>query len=382
MSECEQDPNFTIVTAWFDVREFENHPLKDIDENGHYCIPDHYFRSATLLFNKEMPMVVFTEERYKERILSLRPASYIDKTVFVIKDYCDLYRWDLYPRFLENHQNAPIRNLSVEKFTAIYKWIINQKVEFVREAIGLNPFSTDKFGWMDMRLHVVYDMPVEETAEIFNTIPHDRVLITQCSYTHPNEIGDRRGFYEWTRGKVAAGVFLGSRDALLKFCDLCREELLVSITEGLCPTDEMIYSVVIARNNSLIEPHIGDYSDVLRNMSYNRGSTHLAINFLNKSFQEGNHYFTWKVAENLRKGVLQNSIHPSIEQIYNIWYYNYVANFWLGNREYCKTILYELYGLGSRNEDLGNYIRGMRGFLLSMIEYLHDADITEKFRGL
>jgi len=376
----EGEPDFTIVTAWFDVREFENHHLKDVDENGHYCIPDHYFRSAALLFNKEMPMVIFTEERYKDRILSLRPPSYLDKTMIVIKDYCDLWRWDLYPRFAENHQSAPIRNLSIEKFTAIYKWIINQKVEFVREAIDMNPFSTEKFGWMDMRLHVVYDMPVQETNEIFRSIPDDRILITQCSYTHPNEIGDRRGFYEWTRGKVAAGVFLGKSQALLRFCELCREELLISISEGLCPTDEMIYSVVIARNNSLIEPHIGDYSDVLRNMAYNRGSTHLAINFLNKSFQEGNHYFTWKVAENLRKGILQNSICPSTDQVYNIWYYNYVANFWLGNREYCKTILYELYSLGSQRVDLGNHIRGMREFLLSMIEYLHDSDISSKFR--
>jgi hypothetical protein len=244
----------------------------------------------------------------------------------------------------------------------------------------MNPFSTSAFGWMDMRLHVVYDMSVQETIEIFNSIPKDRVLITQCSYTHPNEIEDRRGFYEWTRGKVAAGVFLGEATALLQFCHLCREELLISISEGLCPTDEMVYSVVIARNNHLFEPHIGDYCDVLRNISYNRGSTHLTINFLNRSFQEGNHYFTYKVAENLRKGVLQDAIHPSMEQVYNIWYYNYVANFWLGNREYCKTILYELYSLGSKWEDLGNHIRKIRGFLLSMIDYLHDEDIIEKFR--
>jgi hypothetical protein len=162
---------------------------------------------------------------------------------------------------------------------------------------------------MDMRLHVVYDMSVEETIEIFNEIPEDRVLITQCSYTHTNEIGDRRGFYEWTRGKVAAGVFLGSRDALLKFCELCRQELLVSISEGLCPTDEMIYSVVIARNNGLIEPHIGDYSDVLRNMSYNRGSTHLAINFLNVPFVKRSiPYGVWNSCSSLSVTKLQPNL--------------------------------------------------------------------------
>ena len=26
----EGEPDFTIVTAWFDVREFDNHPLKDV----------------------------------------------------------------------------------------------------------------------------------------------------------------------------------------------------------------------------------------------------------------------------------------------------------------------------------------------------------------
>jgi hypothetical protein len=376
------DIDYTIVTAWFDVREKENHALKDIDENGHYCVPDHYFRSAALLFEKEFPMIIFTEERYRDRVLSLRPQNMLDKTLVIIKDYPDLYRWDLYDQFLENHNRNHIRNLHTEKFTALYKFIINQKVEFVKEAIELNPFSSSKFGWMDMRLHCVYDMPVTETTEIFNNIPSDRVLITQCSYTHQNEISSRRDFYEWTRGKVAAGVFLGHKESILTFCELCRQELVISIEEGLSPTDEMIYSSVIARNNNLFEPHVGDYCDVLRNISYNRGSTHLTINFLNRSFQEGNHYFTYKIAENLRKGILKDEIHPSIEQIYNVWYYNYVSNFWLGNREYCRSILLELYELSFRIEALKSHIQGLKGFLLSMIDYLHDEEINEKFRDL
>lgn len=374
------DPDYTIVTAWFDIREQENHPLKDIDENGHYCIPDHYFRSAAMLFEKEFPMVIFTEERYKQRILDLRPPSMANKTIIIVKDFPDLYGWNLYDRFSQNHEGSPIQNLDKDKFTALYKFIINQKVEFVKEAIELNPFGMSKFGWMDMRLHCVYDMPVTETTEIFQNIPNDRVLITQCSYTHPNEVSDRRSFYEWTRGKVAAGIFLGHREPVLQFCELCRQELLTSIEEGLAPTDEMIYSAIISQNNGLIEPHVGDYCDVLRNISYNRGSTHLAVNFLNRSFKEGNHYFTYKTAENLRGGVIKGSIHPSISDMYNIWYYNYVANYWLGNRDYCRTILLELYEIGSQNEELRDHIRGMRDFLLSMISYLNDSEINEKFR--
>jgi len=372
--------DYTIVTAWYDVREKEQHHLKDIDENGHYCIPDHYFNSAKLLFNKHFPMVIFTEERYKQRILDLRPEGFIDKTVIIIKEFEDLYLFDKYEKFLENHNQNPIRNLDNEKFTALYKFIINQKVEFVRETIEINPFSSDKFAWMDMRLHCVYDMSVEETTDIFNKIPKDRILITQCSYTHPGEIGERHAFYEWTRGKVAAGVFIGYKEPVLKFCELCREELLSSISENLAPTDEMIYSTVIARNNDLVEPHIGDYSDVLRNLSYNRGSTYLTVNFLNKSFSEGNHYFTYKTAESLRIGYQKKAIDLSIDTIYSVYYYNYVANYWLNQKDNCKIILLELYDLGFQNINLKNHISEKIDFLLSMIEYLHDEEIMEKFR--
>lgn len=82
--------DYTIVTAWYDVREKENHPLKDKGSNDYFCSMDWYFESAKQLFNKPFPMVIYTEPRFKELILSARPPPLHSMTRFIFKDYEEL----------------------------------------------------------------------------------------------------------------------------------------------------------------------------------------------------------------------------------------------------------------------------------------------------
>ena len=79
---------YTIVTAWYDVREKENHPLKEDTTNQFFCSMDWYFDSAKLLFNKAFPMVIFTEPRFRDKILEARPPELHSMTRFIFKDHC------------------------------------------------------------------------------------------------------------------------------------------------------------------------------------------------------------------------------------------------------------------------------------------------------
>lgn len=371
--------DYTIITAWYDVREKENHPEKDDTSNKFFCSPNWYFDSAKLLFEKPFPMVIFTEPKCKDQILEARPQHLHHMTRFVYKDYDELSFYTHFNKYEENHNKNKIQNVTQEKFTAMYKFIVNQKVNFVKDTIMMNPFQTEKFAWMDMRLHCVYDMSLDETNEVMKNIPNDKVKLMQMSHTIAEEIYGRHDFYSWTRGKVAAGFFGGSREPLLKFIELCQTEFLQALKEEMAPTDEMIYSFVIAHNCNLFEPYVGDYGYCLKNLLRTRGSNHLVFPFLQKAFDRGNHEYTASMCEGLRAAYQHNDIQLSAEDVHKTWYYNYVANFWLKKRDHCYTLLNEYYEIAKGREDVRNHIRHCLNFLKSMINYLGDENMNNKF---
>lgn len=376
----ESYPDYTIITAWYDVREKENNPNKDDTSNKFFCSKQWYFDSANVFFNKPFPMVIFTEPQFKREILSLRPKELHKITRFIFRDYDELAYYSYFKKYEENHHKNKIHNLTQEKFTALYKFIVNQKVNFVKDVIMMNPFDTSKFAWMDMRLHCVYDMSIEETNEVMKNINHQKVRIMQMTHITPNDIHGRHNFYSWTRGKCAAGFFGGSREPMLKFCDLCEKEFINAVNEEMAPTDEMIYSFIIAHHYNLFEPYVGEYNFCLKNLLRTRGSCdNLVFPFLQHSFDVGKHEYTCSVAEGLRKGYLSNEISLSAYDVHRTWYFYYVASFWLHRRDLCIELLNEYYTIAKNREDVAIFIRGISGFLRDMISYIGDQDIVNKF---
>lgn len=367
------------MTAWYDLRNKENNPLKDIADNNEFCVVDHYMKSAELLFTKAMPLIVFTESKYEAKMWELRPLALHPLTRIIVKDYDDLNNWTHFAKWEENHRNKPIWNLHAEKFTALYKFVVNQKTEFVREAIMINPFSTEKFAWMDLRLHSCYDMSVYETNRIFAGMKKDRVLIPQMAYTSSDDVEDRDGYYSLTRGKMAAGFFGGYAEPLRKFCELCRAEFMESVRLGYAPTDEMIYAYVVAKNMNLFMPYFCDYREVLKNIKYVTAAVSLAYNYLSQSFLKGTHFQTTAAAEAIRLGWLNKCFTLGANEIYQTWYYNYVANYWLGNREHCKHILNELYEIACADTSVQSYISSVFDFFRQMISYIGDDALVAKF---
>ena len=350
--------DYTIITAWYDVRERENHDKKDDKTNQFFCSMDWYFDSAKPFFEKPFPMVIFTEPRFKDLILKARPPHLHHQTKFIFRTYEELLYYDLFPKYEENHSKNPIHNVTKEKFTALYKFIVNQKVNFVKEVIETNPFETQKFAWMDMRLHCVYDMDIDETTNVMNQLPINQVRLMQMCYTDP--VYDRREFYAWTRGKVAAGFFGGYREPLLKFCEFCQDEFLVAMTEETAPTDEMIYSFVISHHPSLFDVYVGEYCDCLKNQLRIRNALHLVFPFLQYSFDRGVHTYVTALSKRIRCGFVAYDIQLNAEQIHKTWFLAYLSHRNISEMDSAYEILHEYFDITQRRGDVAQYIRDNR----------------------
>lgn len=333
--------DYTIVTAWYDVRTRENHELKDKINDDYFCSKNTYFEKARLLFNKPFPLVIFTEPQFKDEILALRPQELHPITQIITKDYEELTFYEHFKRFEENHIKYKVINLDLIKFTPLYKFIVTQKTNFVKEVVESNPFNTTKFAWMDLRLHDRYDMPIEETNRVMSEILPGRVKLMFMTWLHPREIYDRHDFYEWTRGKVAAGFFGGEREPLLKFAELCQNEFMEAVHWDTCPTDEMIYSWITHYNPHLFDPYVGEYGDCLKNQVKTRGALHLYIPFLLASRDYNNSQYVAQISRNLRRGYLDKEIHLPPHDIDLIWYNAFNAYYQLQLPEECKEVLKE-----------------------------------------
>jgi hypothetical protein len=374
------DCDYTIVAAWYDVREKENNPDKENPQNNHFCLMHYYFESAKPFFQKPFPMVIFTEPRFQTLIMEARPKELHEKTKFVFRDYEELMFYEHFPKYEENHHKRPIHNLDPHKFTPLYKFIINQKVNFVQEVIQTNPFQTSMFAWMDMRLHCVYDMPIEETNQVMSEMPRDRVKLMQMSFTHP--VNDRVDFYYFTRGKVAAGFFGGHAEPLLRFCQLCQKEWIDALESETAPTDEMVYAYVISHHRDLFQPYVGEYGECLKNQLRIRYSHHLVFPFLETVFDQAIYPYAAHLSELIRRGYLAGEFPLSTEQIHKAWYYGYVSNYWLQNRDFCCVLLNQYFDLAKNDENVANYIRGMKDFLKHNIGYLYNDDLNNRLDSI
>jgi len=350
--------DYTIVTAWYDVREKENHPEKDDKTNKFFCSMEWYFDSAKDLFNKPFPMVIFTEPRFEQLILAARPQSLHSMTKIIYKDFDDLLYYDLFPKYEENYKKNPIHNLTKEKFTPLYQFIVNQKVNFVKEAIELNPFQSTQFAWMDMRLHCVYDMQIEETNQVMSELPPNQVRLMQMSFTEP--VCNRRDFYRWTRGKVAAGFFAGYTEPLLRFCTLCQQELVTAIEEETAPTDEMIYSFIASHHPDIFDLYVGEYSDCLRNQLRIRKSTHLVFPFLQTVYHRKMHSYTIALSERIRRGIQSRELHLNPDEIHKAYTFGFLALLDSQQKERAEMVIKEYMDMAATREDVAAWIRDRR----------------------
>jgi hypothetical protein len=142
----------------------------------------------------------------------------------------------------------------------------------------------------------------------------------------------------------------------------------------------MIYSFVTAHNTRLFEPYVGEYGDCLRNMSMARCSGHLFMPFFYSSFDRQNWSYTSALFDNISQGFLNNQIHLSNEDIYNVWYRGFISNANLGRPEKSRIILENLIELYKNNRDIP-FQNGRDQFIEKSNEFGH-ADVVDSINSL
>ena len=121
----------TVVTVWYPM-------------NSKYS-PIQYIRWLQNMLELDDPMVVFTTSQEIRRIQSFREKR--DTQILIIKRPFLSER--MFSTTFWDQQLAIDSERTLHKNTSLY-WIWNDKIEFLKQAILLNPFNTTHFVWVDI----------------------------------------------------------------------------------------------------------------------------------------------------------------------------------------------------------------------------------------
>lgn len=157
-----------------------------------------------------------------------------------------------------------------EKDTLDYMLLICNKTEFVRQAIEINPFSSEQFVWVDFGINHIF--PQDDLLFfrecIQNTFLDDTdfqsVRIGNIWSPYINYLHDPEDIYKKIAWYFAGGVFGGPKDKLLEFASLTKNKCIQVICEKNSIMWEVnIWYLVFKENPELFSPYLCDHNSSL-----------------------------------------------------------------------------------------------------------------------
>lgn len=259
----------TLITGFFDLQKREKSSRRD---------KDYYFEKAEFLFKQDQNIIFFIDTEYYFDIWKRRKAhNLLDKT-YIIPVACeDLEYVKLHLEATKlNFLKHPVHNFQPGKETPLYILITWSKFKLLNAAVRLNPFNSTHFAWIDFGLsHIAktHDTILDLCLSQFE----DKIKILSMKHLAKTELVDMNRYYDWIWGKMAAGFITGSKDNMLRLCDLFDKKVENVMKLGRAILEEQILPLIHAENPDLFKFYYGDYDYILFNYHKLQGNVNIIL---------------------------------------------------------------------------------------------------------
>jgi len=195
-----------------------------------------YEKLILWLIQKPIPKILFLDESLWDRLWPYQNSH----TVIFKTSLNDLYLL----KYKDEVNFNPITD-NPTKDSIEYFSIMNNKTEWVREAIKLNPFSTQNFVWLDAGIrHVLNEnTPLDKLNSSYDKVRIGRIWDLN--------IPPSPDFHRKINWYLAGGVFGGTEKRLLQFADLCKEKNLELVNKKIITWEVNTWYDVVKSNPEL-----------------------------------------------------------------------------------------------------------------------------------
>lgn len=236
---------------------------------------------SAFMANVTAPKYLETNENYKkytEHFIPLLQAN-VNKVIFIDITVADKYKsyenhnTRIVPfvkesNYLYDHMHKitdfHLSTNNNEKDTIEFMLTICHKTEWMKQAIQLNYFQTEKFTWIDFGIGHVFKnrCSAEEIVEKINSLQYKHYEnvriggIWNINYQFTGNIYKNVAWY------FAGGVFGGSGEALIRFADLMKEKCIDIITnKNTIMWEVNIWYLIWSENRDLFNIYTCDHDN-------------------------------------------------------------------------------------------------------------------------
>ena len=195
----------------------------------------------------------------------------------------------------------------------------------MEESINLNPFKSTHFAWIDFSIiHVAQNS--EKIHEWINCIP-DKIKQLCINPFIENE--EHKTFFRYIYHHTAGGLFTGSKEYLLKYCELFKQKTEQIYNEDWYQIDEAVMTIVQRENEDLFDFFYGDYQGIISNYNYPVHNIELIMIGIKKCINANEKKRAYEILCYCNKYFEKN--YNTNEYVYEYVYYHIILDYYYNN---------------------------------------------------
>ena len=277
-------PDCTLVTACFELTKYNNHSRN---------LNDSINNMSSLL---EVPcyLIIYTDKILYEHIKNKRNEYNLENmTYYVVTDLENLETFKYTKLIKKNREKYhPTKD---ERTCAESHILCCSKFELVLKSIEINPFKTNKFGWIDANVcfnfsKICTNYKNNMLLNILNNCSENKFhlqILNVCNkdLTKQENLQEYYNTYRWV---VCGCLFITGKELGIKILNELNNVFIKHTLLGYGHGEEMFYLEILDKFYDDIERSYGDYQHILNNfIEINEGLPYILYisnNYLNHSY--------------------------------------------------------------------------------------------------
>jgi hypothetical protein len=157
---------------------------------------------------------------------------------------------------------------SPQKNTLKYLLTQNNKTEWMRKAIELDPYDTSQFIWIDFGIRHVFSSSsrltkgIEDaTTRTYNRVRMAGIEVELIGAWDTGELRPGMPLFDVPQWCLAGGVFGGDKDSLTTFANIARGKTQEYIKKGYLTWEVNIWYVICTEHSELFDIYKSNHDD-------------------------------------------------------------------------------------------------------------------------
>lgn len=297
--------NITCVSFFFDIGKLENNDKRRQANN--------YKNTSEELLRRDMNLIFFGEQDTVKHVWTIRKKyNLLHKTYLVTCELNESPYYKYLPLLTEYSKTVGLNGFVNDiRMTPHYFVAIWSKFYFIKKAIELNPFESNKFCWIDYGIfHISEKIDDDKFANNLLSLKSDKIKIMMIFEGTQQLLNDRKLLYSKDRHITTAQIFGGGKDIFLKYIELFDEELMESIKCEKPTNEENIMAMLAMKFTKMFEYGFALYALCLVNFNKIEEEEKMCLNIISKWRENGFEEIACQLLENLKhkEGRLSNDL--------------------------------------------------------------------------